>query len=93
VDELIDSIALADFNACRQTNDYVLQSYPPALQRPPAVPTHVGGLVNGENNLIFSKIDAEMLARIKDAGRTRTAPVAVIALTAERGSYVKCTTR
>ncbi|WBB59177.1 FkbM family methyltransferase [Streptomyces sp. WMMC500] len=61
VDELMETMTRAGFHAYRLANDYAPASYPPALRRAPAVPTRLRGKVDGESDLIFSRVDADEL--------------------------------
>ncbi|GAA2650781.1 FkbM family methyltransferase [Streptomyces aculeolatus] len=61
VDELMETMARAGFHAYRLANDYAPASYPQALRQPAAVPTRLRGRVNGESDLIFSRVDADEL--------------------------------
>lgn len=59
--ELMEIMRRHGFHAYRLPNDYAPASYPRAL-RHPAVPVRVRDTVEGETELVFSRIDAETLA-------------------------------
>ncbi len=61
VEELMETMTRAGFHAYRLANDYAPASYPPTLRQPPAVPTRLRGKVDGESDLIFSRVDADDL--------------------------------
>ncbi|MET8981033.1 FkbM family methyltransferase [Streptomyces sp. NPDC004539] len=61
VDELLGIMADAGFHTYRLANDYRPESYPAALKDGPSVPVRWRGPVVAESDLIFSRVDAEML--------------------------------
>ena len=61
VDELLDTMREHGFHTYRLVNDYTPESYPRTM-RHPAVPVRWRQPVVGENELVFSRVDVEVLA-------------------------------
>ncbi|MGP4047091.1 FkbM family methyltransferase [Streptomyces sp. 2A115] len=61
-DELLRTMRDHGYHAYRLANDYAPQSYPPALRGALVAPVRWRGPVLGESDLVFSRIDAEVLA-------------------------------
>ncbi|MBC3842978.1 FkbM family methyltransferase [Streptacidiphilus sp. 4-A2] len=61
IEELLETMEGSGFHAYRIVNDYSAESYPPALHRAPSVPTRWRQPLIGENDLVFSRIDADAL--------------------------------
>ncbi|MBW5423016.1 FkbM family methyltransferase [Streptomyces sp. BG9H] len=59
-DELLATMREHGFHSYRLANDYAPQSYPRAMKRP-AAPVRWRGPVVGETELVFSRVDAEVL--------------------------------
>ncbi|MFF3458557.1 FkbM family methyltransferase [Streptomyces sp. NPDC002730] len=60
VDELLETMRKHGFYTYRLANDYAPESYPSALRRPKP-PVRWRGPVTAESDLIFSRVDAEIL--------------------------------
>ncbi|MET9529750.1 FkbM family methyltransferase [Streptomyces sp. NPDC006649] len=60
VDELLDVMREHGFHTYHLANDYAPESYPSALRRPKP-PVRWRGPVTAESDLIFSRVDAEIL--------------------------------
>jgi FkbM family methyltransferase len=61
VGELLRTMADAGFHVYRLPNDYAPGSYPSALSGRPGVPVRWRGPVESESDLVFSRVDAEIL--------------------------------
>lgn len=59
-DELLETMREHGFHTYRLANDYAPESYPRALRRP-RPPVRWRGPVTAESDLVFSRVDAEML--------------------------------
>ncbi|MFJ5260928.1 FkbM family methyltransferase [Streptomyces sp. NPDC088387] len=62
VGELLDTMTAAGFHTYRLPNDYAPASYPPALVGAPRLPVRLRCPVTGESDLVFSRVNAELLA-------------------------------
>ncbi|MGW4728918.1 FkbM family methyltransferase [Streptomyces shenzhenensis] len=60
-DDLLRTMTDAGFHVYRLANDYAPGSYPAALSGPSGVPVRWRGPVEAESDLIFSRVDAEIL--------------------------------
>jgi hypothetical protein len=61
VEELLETMREHGFHVYRLANEYAADTYPTALHGAAAVPIRWRGPVDGESDLIFSRIDAETL--------------------------------
>jgi hypothetical protein len=61
VEELLDTMREHGFHVYRLANEYAAASYPRALRGRAAVPIRWHGPIDGESDLIFSRVDAETL--------------------------------
>ncbi|MFJ9480010.1 FkbM family methyltransferase [Streptomyces mirabilis] len=61
VDELLQTMSDHGYHVYRLANDYAPGSYPAAVQGAPVAPVRWYGPVVGESDLIFSRVDAEIL--------------------------------
>lgn len=61
VEELLDTFERRGFHTYRLVNDYDASSYPGTLRRGPMAPIRWRGPVVGESDLVFSRVDAEIL--------------------------------
>ncbi|WP_405778393.1 FkbM family methyltransferase [Streptomyces sp. NBC_00859] len=62
VDELLDAMRQRGFHVYRLANDYSPAGYAAARRRRPPAPARWRGPVTGESDLVFSRIDAELLS-------------------------------
>ncbi|MCF3177249.1 FkbM family methyltransferase [Streptomyces sioyaensis] len=60
-EELLETMRAHGFHVYRLANSYAPESYPAALHRATAVPVRWRGPVSEESDLIFSRVDAELL--------------------------------
>lgn len=60
IDELMETMALHGFHTYRLPTDYRPENYPRALRRPEP-PVRWRGPIVGESELVFSRVDAEIL--------------------------------
>ncbi|WP_031519800.1 FkbM family methyltransferase [Streptomyces sp. NRRL F-5123] len=61
VDELLGTMREHGFHVYRLANEYAASSYPRALRGRAAVPIRWNGPIDGESDLIFSRVDAKRL--------------------------------
>ncbi|MFF2927100.1 FkbM family methyltransferase [Streptomyces celluloflavus] len=61
VEELLETLKVHGFHTYRLANGYRAGSYPAALSRPSRVPVRCRTQITDESELIFSRIDAEVL--------------------------------
>ncbi|MGW1076539.1 FkbM family methyltransferase [Streptomyces sp. NPDC002537] len=61
VEELLNTMQQSGFHMYRLANDYAPESYPAAQYGRPAVPVRWRGPVVAESDLVFSRVDAEVL--------------------------------
>lgn len=61
VDELLEALKAHGFHTYHLPNDYNAGSYPAALRGPAKVPVRWHGPVTAESDLVFSRVDAELL--------------------------------
>ncbi|QFR94846.1 FkbM family methyltransferase [Streptomyces tsukubensis] len=62
VEELLDEMRARGFHMYRLANDYTPESYVAARRQPPRAPVRWHGPVVDESDLVFSRIDADVLA-------------------------------